>query len=75
MIAIIRHIPSVCKKQGTMACLHCGTPEYAAMAVEWGFDLTTVSGDTRLLAAAASVGRWRDLVEGVRGPAGGGSGY
>jgi len=35
--------------------------------VEWGFDMTTVSGDTRLLAsaAAASVRRWRELTEGV----------
>lgn len=46
-----------------MACLHCGAPEYAARAIGWGFDLTTVSGDSRLLAlaAAASVREWRDL--------------
>ena len=35
----------------------------AARAVDWGFDLVTVSGDSRLLAAAASasVARFRDL--------------
>lgn len=63
MIEIIQHIVAVCRKNDIRACLHCGTAEYAARAVEWGFDLTTVSGDTRLLAAAAaaSVARWREL--------------
>ena len=43
--------------------LHCGTPEYAARAVGWGFDMTTVSNDVRLLAGAAadSVRRFRAL--------------
>lgn len=66
MIELIRHIQSVCAKNGIFACLHCGTPEYAAKAISWGFNLTTVSGDSRLLAAAASssVRSWRDAVEG-----------
>ncbi|GAA5658005.1 MULTISPECIES: HpcH/HpaI aldolase family protein [Brucella] len=63
MIELIQYIVAVCRKNDIRACLHCGTAEYAARAVEWGFDLTTVSGDTRLLAAAAaaSVARWREL--------------
>lgn len=63
MIKLIQYIVAVCRKNDIRACLHCGTAEYAARAVEWGFDLTTVSGDTRLLAAAAaaSVARWREL--------------
>ena len=46
------------------AALHCGTPEYAVRAIDWGFDMTTVSGDSPLLAAAAgaSVAKFRQLV-------------
>ncbi|SMX41108.1 HpcH/HpaI aldolase family protein [Maliponia aquimaris] len=66
MVALIRRIAEVCKTNGIRACLHCGTPEYAAKAIGWGYDLTTVGGDTRLLAAAAkaSVERFRQLTEG-----------
>jgi 4-hydroxy-2-oxoheptanedioate aldolase len=64
MITIIRHVLAVCKANNLRACLHCGTAEYAARAIGWGFNMTTVSGDTRLLssAASASVRAWRDLV-------------
>jgi 4-hydroxy-2-oxoheptanedioate aldolase len=65
MIEMIRHIQSVCHKNSIKAALHCGTPEYAARAIGWGFNLTTVSGDSRLLASAAqsSVSTWRKLME------------
>lgn len=65
MIDLIRQIQRACKLRGIHAGIHCGTSQYAARAVEWGFDLTTVSGDSRLLAAgaAASVKQWRDLVD------------
>lgn len=64
MIELICHIQAVCAKNGIRACIHCGTPDYAARAIGWGFDLTTVSGDSRLLAGAAgaSVASWRKLV-------------
>ncbi|MQB46482.1 aldolase/citrate lyase family protein [Rhizobium sp. ICMP 5592] len=64
MIAALQRIVAACKKNKIRAALHCGTPEYAARAIQWGFDMTTVSGDTRLLAAAAaaSVAKFRDLV-------------
>ncbi|MDA7425541.1 HpcH/HpaI aldolase family protein [Thalassococcus lentus] len=63
MIELIQRIAAVCKANGIAACLHCGTAEYAAQAIGWGFNLTTVSGDSRLLAqaAATSVGAWRSL--------------
>ena len=63
MIALIQRIATVCRAAGIKAALHCGTPEYAAKAISWGYHMTTVSGDTRLLAgaAAASVARWREL--------------
>ncbi|MXN63990.1 2,4-dihydroxyhept-2-ene-1,7-dioic acid aldolase [Stappia sp. GBMRC 2046] len=63
MLAAIRRIAEVCKAKGIYAALHCGTPDYAAKAIGWGFNMTTVSGDARLLAAAAgaSVARFREL--------------
>jgi 4-hydroxy-2-oxoheptanedioate aldolase len=63
MVAAIKRILSVAKHAGVKAALHCGTPEYAARAIKWGFDMTTVSGDSRLLAAAAatSVKTFREL--------------
>jgi 4-hydroxy-2-oxoheptanedioate aldolase len=72
VIGTIRRILVACKARGIMAALHCGTPDYAARAIGWGFDLTTVSGDTRLLAAAAvaSTREWRALV-GAQGKPGG----
>lgn len=54
MIDLIGQILAACKRNGIRACIHCGTPAYAARAIGWGFDLTTVSGDSRLLAAAAA---------------------
>lgn len=64
IIAAIRRIQDACHRNGIKAAIHCGTAEYAIRAVEWGFDMTTVSGDARLLAGAAakSVATWRDGV-------------
>jgi 4-hydroxy-2-oxoheptanedioate aldolase len=53
MIAAIQTVLAAAKKAGIRAGIHCGTPEYAARAVGWGFELTTVGGDSRFLAAAA----------------------
>ncbi|MBP0482215.1 HpcH/HpaI aldolase family protein [Sagittula salina] len=65
MTTLIRRIATACKANGIRACLHCGTPDYAAKAIGWGYDLTTVSGDTRLLAGAAkaSVDAFRALTK------------
>lgn len=64
MIAVIRHILKTAKDAGIHACLHCGTPDYAARAIGWGFDLVTISNDVRHLAGAssASVARTRELL-------------
>jgi 4-hydroxy-2-oxoheptanedioate aldolase len=64
MIEALQTIAATCKKNGIKAALHCGTAEYAARAVGWGFEMTTVSGDSRLLAgaAAASVKAFREAV-------------
>jgi 4-hydroxy-2-oxoheptanedioate aldolase len=65
MIDALKKIAAACKKNGIRSALHCGTPEYAVRAISWGFDMTTVSGDSRLLAGAAqaSVQRFRDLAK------------
>ncbi len=67
MVKAIRRIADVCKTQGKFAALHCGTSEYAAKGIDWGYHMTTVSGDSRLLAAAAgeSVARFRQLTAGA----------
>ncbi|QEN85931.1 2,4-dihydroxyhept-2-ene-1,7-dioic acid aldolase [Labrys sp. KNU-23] len=63
MIEALQTIVAACRKSGKSVALHCGTPDYATRAIAWGFDMTTVSGDSRLLAAAAqaSVTRFREL--------------
>jgi 4-hydroxy-2-oxoheptanedioate aldolase len=69
MIEALKTIVAACKRNSIRAALHCGTPEYAARAIGWGFDMTTVSGDSRLLAAAAaaSVAKFRDAVGQIAG--------
>ena len=64
IIEVIQHILAEAKAAGIRACIHCATPEYAARAIGWGFDLTTVASDVNLLAtgAAASVRKARQLV-------------
>ncbi|HEU0223301.1 MAG TPA: aldolase/citrate lyase family protein [Paracoccaceae bacterium] len=70
MIEALHRILAACQSAGIRAALHCGTADYAARAIGWGFDMTTVSGDSRLLAAAAdaSVRRFRELTAGVAEP-------
>lgn len=77
MIEALQKIVAACRKAGIRAALHCGTPDYAARAIGWGFDMTTVSNDVRMLAAAAeaNVKRFRELVGGKAGPAGDKGGY
>lgn len=68
MVAAIKEILAAAHAAGIRAALHCGTPEYAARAVGWGFDMVTVSSDVRLLSAAASdsVGRTLELMGATR---------
>jgi 4-hydroxy-2-oxoheptanedioate aldolase len=64
MIEVIQRIRTTAHAAGIKAALHCGSPDYAAKAVGWGFDLVTLLNDVRLLAAAAkeSVARTRELL-------------
>jgi 4-hydroxy-2-oxoheptanedioate aldolase len=61
MKQILEAIPATCRKYGSLAGIHCGSAAYALRAIKWGYGLTTVSGDTRLLASAAaqSIDDWR----------------
>ncbi|MES2143046.1 MAG: aldolase/citrate lyase family protein [Pseudomonadota bacterium] len=65
MIAALHTIVAACKRNGIRAALHCGTPDYAARAIQWGYDMTTVGGDSRFLAAAAgaAIAGFRKLTE------------
>lgn len=76
MIDALQAIVAACKRAGKRGALHCGTADYAARAIEWGFDMVTVSGDSRLLAAAAqaSVSRFRELTGSKAAPAEAGKG-
>lgn len=64
MIAALQRIARACRENGIRPALHCGTADYAARAIGWGYEMATVAGDVRLLAtaAAASVARFRGLV-------------
>jgi len=64
IVDAIKKILAACKTQNIAACLHCGSPEYAAKAIGWGFNLCTLNSDARFLAAAAgaSVKKARELL-------------
>lgn len=61
MLAVIDRILKAAQSAGIRACLHCGSPEYAANALSQGFNLATLLNDVRLLAGAAQAS-----VEGTR---------
>ena len=61
MIDLIKRVLDAAHRAGIRAGLHCGTPDYGAKAIGWGFDLVTLSNDVRLLAGAAAAS-----VSGVR---------
>ena len=64
MIEVIQKIVAAAKKAGIRAGIHTGTPDYAAMAIGWGFDFATVSGDVALLGGGAktTVSKTRELL-------------
>ena len=61
MLEVIEKILKAAQSAGIRACLHCGSPDYAANAIAQGFNLVTLLNDLRLLtgAAAASVSQTR----------------
>ena len=63
MIDALQRIVAACRANNIRAALHCGTPDYAARAIGWGFQMVTIGGDSRFLAsaAAAAVAGFRKL--------------
>jgi len=53
MVDALRRILDAAHKNGIRAGLHCGMPEYALIALRWGFDLVTLGNDIRLLTQSA----------------------
>ena len=66
MVEAIQTILKSAKKSGLIAGLHCGSPEYAAKAISWGFDMVTIGSDARLMASAAKkiVSKAREIIDG-----------
>ena len=64
IVEAIKKILAACKSANVAACLHCGSAEYAAKAIGWGFDLCTLNSDARFLAlaASASINKTRELL-------------
>jgi 4-hydroxy-2-oxoheptanedioate aldolase len=69
MIEVLQTIAAACQQNGIIAALHCGTPDYAARAIGWGFRMTTVGGDVQFLSqgAASAVAGFRALTQGEAG--------
>ncbi len=63
MIEVLQQIARAAKNNGIHAALHCGSPEYTIRGMDWGYDMFTVGGDARFIAAAgsATVSRFREL--------------
>lgn len=54
VIEAIQRIVAVAHENGIRAALHCGSPEYAARGVAWGYDMVTIGADSVLLAQGAA---------------------
>ncbi|HBV3340462.1 TPA: 2,4-dihydroxyhept-2-ene-1,7-dioic acid aldolase [Klebsiella pneumoniae] len=53
MVQALHHILEVAHKNNIRAGLHCGSAEYALLALRWGFDLVTLANDVRMLTLTA----------------------
>lgn len=51
LLEVIGHILSSAREQNIPACIHCGSPEYAARMIKQGFSMVTIGSDARLLEA------------------------
>lgn len=76
MIAVIKRIAETARANNLQAALHCGSPEYAAQAIGWGYTMVTVQSDANFIAngARAMIGTFRNLT-GTTGDKGQGSSY
>ena len=53
ILDIYARILDATKRRGIRACVHCGSPAYAARMIKMGFNLVTISNDSGLLLNAA----------------------
>ena len=53
ILDIYARILDATKRRGIRACVHCGSPAYAARMIAMGFNLVTISNDSGLLLNAA----------------------
>ena len=69
MIDALQRIADAARSNGIHSALHCGTVDYAERGLEWGYDMVTIGGDVRFLAAAAdqAVTAFRDRRGGATG--------
>jgi 4-hydroxy-2-oxoheptanedioate aldolase len=76
MQAHLQRIAAACRRHGRIAAIHCGTADYAARAIGWGYRMATVGGDVRFLSAGAAqaVAEFRRLTGGEK-PTPGPKGY
>ena len=60
----MRRILDEANKANILSGIHCASPEYAAKAIKWGFDLVTVNSDVKLLSEMANqvVNQTRKLI-------------
>ena len=63
MIEAIQKIARVCRSNGLRSAVHTASPEYAARAIEWGYDMVTIGGDVKFIAGAANtvISKFREL--------------
>ncbi|MEP3276661.1 MAG: aldolase/citrate lyase family protein [Stappiaceae bacterium] len=64
MVEVIQRIAKAAKNAGIVSGIQCGSEDYAKDAVDWGYNMVTLTSDVRLLAsgARASVDRMRQLL-------------
>ena len=53
ILDIYARILDATKRRGIRACVHCGSPAYAARMIAMGFNLVTISNDSGLMLGAA----------------------
>ena len=64
VVDAFKRILDEANKANILSGIHCASPEYAAKAIKWGFDLVTVNSDVKLLSEMANqvVNQTRKLI-------------
>ncbi|QYK43629.1 MAG: 2,4-dihydroxyhept-2-ene-1,7-dioic acid aldolase [Paracoccaceae bacterium] len=61
MRSLIGRVLTATRSAGLRACIHCGSPDYAAEMAALGFDLVTIGSDARFIEAGAAAATERFL--------------